>query len=73
MTSAVTKIAFSGRSWRGIQGAAYLISNQIYLEQSDEIFYTFLHVDTRNLELIEIYCVGCDQKWLWDTDHKVNG
>ena len=35
----------------------------LFLEQSNEIVY-FLHVHTRNQELIEI--LGwCGQKWLW--------
>ena len=26
---------------------------------------TFLHVDTKNYELIEKYWGGCGHKWLW--------
>ena len=46
--------------------------SNIYVEQSDEIVSTFLHVDTRNFELVEKCWVG-GRNWLWDTGHKVNG
>ena len=47
--------------------------SNICLEQIDEIIYPFLHVNTKNYELMEKYWGACCQKWLWHTEHKVNG